>query len=88
MRHPARFPPVFWAVAWEPRRYVLTQVSLKNRREPGARGLSEAVLPLTKSSRRSFAFWRRPLRLDLQRPSQPGELTTAGPSTPQIIALR
>src|SRR3989475_5410758 len=28
------------------------------------------------------------IRLDLQSPSQPGDVTTAGPSTPQIIALR
>jgi hypothetical protein len=26
-----RFPPGFWAVTWEPRRYVLTRVSVKNR---------------------------------------------------------
>jgi hypothetical protein len=29
-----RFPPGFWAVTWELRPYVLTQVSVKNRREP------------------------------------------------------
>ena len=44
-----RFPPGFWAVTWEPRGYVLTQVSVKNRREPGAPGMigqcySNAVL--------------------------------------------
>jgi hypothetical protein len=33
-----RFPPGLWAVTWEPRRYVLTQVSVKNRREPVAPG--------------------------------------------------
>jgi hypothetical protein len=31
-----RFPPGFWAVTWEPRRYVLAQVSVKTRCEPGA----------------------------------------------------
>jgi hypothetical protein len=40
-----RFPPVFWAVTWESRACVLPQVSVKNQREPGARG---AALLLTR----------------------------------------
>jgi hypothetical protein len=30
-----RLQPGFWAITWESRRNVLTQVSVKNRREPG-----------------------------------------------------
>jgi hypothetical protein len=31
------FPPVFWALTWESRWDVLTQFSVKNRREPWPR---------------------------------------------------
>ena len=47
---PARF---FWAVTWEPRRYVLTRVSVKNRREPGTRGMLDAQIL---EAERAFMF--------------------------------
>jgi hypothetical protein len=39
-----RFPPVLWAVTWGSRRCGLTQVSVKNRREPGHLARHESLL--------------------------------------------
>ena len=51
-------------------------------------GLSGAVQSRTESCCRSFVVSRRPFRLNPHRSSQPGDVTTQGPSTAQIIALR
>jgi hypothetical protein len=50
-------------------------------------GLSGAVLQLDRVFLPLFRVFVSSVQLDLQCLSQPADITTAGPSTPQIIAL-
>jgi hypothetical protein len=50
----SQVPARFWAIIWESPRYVLTQVSVKNRREPGHQARKVAYLSAASASTKNW----------------------------------